>query len=150
MAEWREVKTQFDANALMEVFGSFHDSCIREAHLSTGCWVATDLRMTCSTFLDHYIRFLVQRQLKDPSAIELLFEEVTRFNLVPAPENSDSIISEATILVEDGIVFWSVQDGWRPDSQSRDDATWVSAMVLRWRPVDWLGEELRYGPQGNG
>jgi hypothetical protein len=81
--EWEEIKTQADANALMEVFGNFHDSCIREAHLWTDHWVSPKLSMSCCGHLDNKIRFLIQRQYKNPSAIELFFEHVTRFNLVP-------------------------------------------------------------------
>ena len=96
---WKEIKTQADAEALMDLFGGFHDGCIREAHLWTDHYVAPDLSMMCPGKLDNRIRILVQRQFKNPAAIELLFEEVTRFNLAPTPDNCDSIIFEATLLV---------------------------------------------------
>ena len=38
---------------------------------------------------------------------------------------------------------------WWPESPSRDEVTWVSAKRLRWRRVEWLGEELHYGPDEN-
>lgn len=145
--EWKDVKTQADADALMEVFGDFHDSCIREAHLWTEHWVSPELYMSCAPHLDNKIRFLIQRQFKNPSAIELLFEEVTRFNLVPSPENRESIILAATLLAQGGNVLWSPEGDWDPDKASRDNYTWVSAKKLRWREVDWLGNELRYGPK---
>ena len=116
MNDWMEVKTQSDANALLKAFGHFHDSCIREAHLATGYWVSSNLHMTCPTGLDNKIRLLVQRQFKDPSAVELYFEKVTRFNLVPAPENCDAVILDATLLVQEEGIFWSVEGGWHPDS----------------------------------
>jgi hypothetical protein len=144
--DWQEIKTQEDADALMGAFGGFHDGCLKEAHLWTGHWVAPDLSMSCPANLDNRIRFLVQRQSRNPSAIELLFEEVTRFNLVPTPENYESIIFSATLLVRDGIVFWSPEGDWRPDKVGKDECTWVSARKLRWREVPWMGEELRYGP----
>jgi hypothetical protein len=146
--EWKEIETQPDADALMVVFGNFHDSCIREAHLWTGHSVSRQLGMSCPSHLDNNIRFLIQRQFKEISAIELLFEQVTRFNLVPSPENYESIILAATLLVEGGSVFWSPEGDWGPDKPSRDDFTWVSARKLCWREVDWLGKELRYGPKG--
>ena len=144
---WNEIKTQADADALMEVFGAFHDSCIREAHLWTDHWVSPELSMSCPGHLDSRIRFLIQRQAKNVSAIELFFERVTRFNLLPSPENFDSIIFGATLLVQDGIVYWSLEGGWKPDRENRDDFTWVSARDLRWREVDWLGKKLRYAPE---
>ena len=146
---WNIIKDQDDVDSLMALFGGFHDGCLREAHLWTGHWVSKDLAMSCPGSLDNCIRILVQRQFKEPSAIELLFEEVTRFNLVPAPENYESIIFGATLLVQDSTAYWSPTEGWWPDSPSRDEATWVSAKRLRWRRVEWLGEELHYGPDEN-
>ena len=144
--EWKEIKTQVDADDLMKIFGDFHDSCIREAHLWTDYWVSHELSMACSGHLDNKIRFLIQRQFDNPSAIELFFEQVTRFNLVPSPENYDSIILSATLLVRDDSVFWSPEGDWSPEEPNRDKSTWVSAKELRWREVDWLGKDLRYGP----
>lgn len=144
--DWIKVETQADADMLMEVCGHFHDSCIREAHLWTGHWVSPTLSMSCPGDLDTKIRFLIQRQFKNPSAIELLFEEVARFNLVPTPEDYDSIIYSATLLVKE-IIFWSPEADWNPADPERDDDTWISAMKLSWREVDWLGEDLRYGPK---
>ena len=144
---WNIIKDQDDVDSLMALFGGFHDGCLREAHLWTGHWVSNDLAMTCPDSLDNCIRILVQRQFKDPSAIELLFEEVTRFNLVPTPENYESIISGATLSVQGSTAYWSPTEGWWLDSPSRDEVTWVSAKRLRWRRVEWLGEELHYGPK---
>ncbi len=144
--EWKEVKTQTDANLLLEVFGEFHDSCIHEAHLFTGHYVADNLAMACPSNLDNNIRLLVQRQFKDPASIELLFEEITRFNLVPTPENYDSVIFGATLLVKDNYIYWSTEMNWSPKSATRDDATWISSKKLRWRQCDLLGEKYWYGP----
>jgi len=143
---WKPVATQADADLLLHAFGDFHDSCIREAHLWTDHWIAPNLAMSCSEGLDNRIRFLIQRQFSQPPAIELLFEEVLRFNLVPAPENYFAIIFSATLLVQNGVVFWSPEVNWKPDDPDRSNRTWISARKLRWREVPWLGEALRYGP----
>ena len=145
---WTTVESQIDADALMKRFGRFHDGCLREAHLWTGYWVSDDLSMVCPDGLHNSIRMLIQRQFENPSAIELLFEEVTRFNLV-CIENSDSIILGATLLVQDGAVYWSPYDDWSLSSSDRDEITWLSSHKLKWREVKGLGNELRYGPKGS-
>ena len=139
---WNEIGTQADADALLKVFGGFHDGCLKEAHLYTNCWGDHDLAMAPGLGLDNCVRILVQRQWKDPAAIELLFEEVTRFNLVPSPEDCDSIIFNATLIVRDSLVYWSVNGSWSPDDPQKDLSTWISARKLRWREVGWLGEDL--------
>ena len=144
--EWKEIITQADADTFMDLVGGFHDGCIREAHLCTDHWVSSDLSMSCPGNLDNRIRFLIQRQFRNPAAVELLFEEVTRFNLVPTPENYDTIIYGATLLVRNDTIYWSTDGRWSPDSSDRDESTWISAKKLRWHEVDWLGEKLHYGP----
>ncbi len=147
--EWKDINMQDDADRLMKVFGGFHDGCIREAHIWTGYWVERELSMRCPWNLHNKIRIWFQRQYTDPSAVELFFEEVTRFNLVPALENYDSIILAATLLVQGDTIFWSPEDEWRPEKPNRDESTWISAkkhpsLAAR---VDWPGDQLRYGPQ---
>ena len=142
---WKPIATQADAQALLEQVGGFHDGCLREAHVWTGHWVADDLSMavdptTC-------VRLLIQRQFRPLSAIELLFEHVTRFNLVPAPEHYENIIREAALFVRGGIVYWADSGHWQPDHPARDDQTWIAARAAKWRDAsEWLGESLRYGP----
>jgi hypothetical protein len=145
---WNEIKTQSDADALMERFGGFHDSCIREVHICTGYWVRSDFSMEVPKGWDTKVRVHVQRQWKDPAAIELLFEEVTRVNLVPAPPDYISIIYGATLLIREGIIQWSPKTNWNPDHPEANSETWISAKQLKWREVDnWLGEPLQYGPK---
>ena len=145
---WNEIKTQSDADVLMERFGGFHDSCIREVHIWTGYWVCSDFSMQVPKSWDMKVRLHVQRQWRDPAAIELLFEDVTRVNLVPSPPDYVSIIYDATLLIREGIIHWSPEPNWNPDHSDANSETWISAKRLRWREVDsWLGEALQYGPK---
>jgi len=146
-ASWRPLVSQADLDQLMHVFGGFHDGCIREAHIWTESFVDTGMRMSCASDLDTRLRLLIQRQWKDPSAIELLFEQVITFHLQPSPENYDSIIFGAAMLCRDGTFYWAEDSGWTPDSPKRDDASWIAAKKLSWRDVsEWMGPDLHYGP----
>lgn len=144
---WIEIQSQSDAAALMRSFGGFHDCCLREAHIWTEHSVGDDLAMTCSGNFDTKARILVQRQNRDPSAIELLFGEVTRFNLAPTPDNYDSIIFGAILLVQDGLIHWSPNEDWTQEACDPNTMSWVSARKLWWREAsDLMGDTLRYGP----
>jgi hypothetical protein len=145
---WKAVLSPDDAQELMRLFGGFHDACVREMHLHTGHSVSPELFMRCTGELDTVLRVLIQRQFRDPSAIEMLFEQVTRLNLVPTPENYDSIIFGATLIQHNGEWLWSPEQGWSPDDADRDQCSWVSARRLSWRDAsEWMGQELRYGPR---
>lgn len=143
---WIDVKNEENAKELMESFGHFHDSCIKEAHLWTEHRVHEDLSMSCSGDLDTSIKFVVQRQFKNPTCIELLFESVTRINIVPTPENYDQIIYEALIGVEEGELFWAVDSQNNPSNLEPSEDTWIKSKRLKWRVADdKIGKELSYG-----
>lgn len=143
---WIEIKSEEEANNLLKEFGYFHDACIKEAHLWTQHRVNKNLSMSCSGGLDTSIKFVVQRQFSNPSCIEMLFEKVTRINIVPSPENYDQIIYEALIGIEDGEFFWSVDSSERPKDLNPSRDTWIKSKILKWRVADeMLGTELSYG-----
>jgi hypothetical protein len=146
---WNLLASQAELDQLMNVFGGFHDGCIREAHVWTEHFVDTDLRMSCTGDLDTRVRLLIQRQFTSPSAIELLFEQVVTFHLQPSPENYDSIILGAAMLCRDGTFYWAEDADWSPESSKRDDTSWIAAKKLSWRDAsEWMGSDLRYG-RGN-
>ena len=144
---WKRLESQADADSLMKLFGGFHDGCLREVHIRAGNSVDSDLMMRCRDYRDTHARLLIQRQWKDPSAIELLFEQVVTFHLLPSPENCDSIIYTAALFRREDTFYWADTSDWRPDSADRDKATWIAAKKLSWRDVsEWMGADLRYGP----
>jgi hypothetical protein len=150
LQEWQSVETEGDAARLRTVFGDFHDGCLREAHVWSETYVSEDLSMAFGypCHLGTHVRLLFQRQWRNPSAIELLFDQVIGFHVVPPPENYGADIWGATLFLRDGIIYWSDNSQWRPDSGDRDESTWIGARRLRWRDASaWMGEELRYGPR---
>jgi hypothetical protein len=142
---WNHLASKTEVDNVLKVFG-FHDGCLREAHVWTEHSVASDLRMSCTGELDTRVRLLIQRQFSAPSAIELLFEQVTTFHLQPSPHNYDSIILDATLLLEGDTFYWADVGGWSPLASDRDEATWIAAKKASWRDAsDWMGADLRYG-----
>lgn len=142
---WIEVITSDDVESLLTTFGWFHDSCIKELHMWSRHFVYPDLSMQTSGDLDHNVRVLFQRQEKCPSAIEMRFEEVTGLHVDPAPYNYDSIIYEASFVLEDGVFYWANVEEWGPDDRE-GQVTWISAKKVKWRDASsWMGAELRYG-----
>ena len=96
---WFEIKTQSDIDHLSEHFGYFRDGCLREMHVWTGTSVNEHLTMTVPGHLDTNAKLFFQRQFNNPSAIEILFEGVTGIHITPSPENYDSIIRDAVVLL---------------------------------------------------
>jgi hypothetical protein len=149
--DWQPIETEADVERLLSAFGEFHDSCLREVHIWTEAHVREDLAFVDTSHLDTHLRVLFQRQWRDPTAIDLLFDELIEFHLAPTPENLGASITDATVFITDGVIYWADHWEWRPDSQIGDDITWVAARRMRWRDAStWMGDKLRYGPNPEG
>jgi hypothetical protein len=148
--EWIEIKGNEDIKKLLKMFGNFHDSCLKELLMWTDSFVDKDLSMGVGLGLDTNIRMHFQRQFINPSAIELLFEGVTQFHLSPSPENYDSIILDAILLLQDGTFFWADAYDWKPISHDHE-VTWIASKRVKWRDVsNWMGDNRRYGVLNEG
>jgi hypothetical protein len=144
--EWKELKDNNDIDNFIDAFGGFHDSCLKELYMWTESYVDENLSMGMSADLDTNVRILFQRQCSNPSAIELLFEGVTQFHIVPSPINHDRIIYEAKLILHEGLFYWAVGDEWEPNNFNQGTNSWISARNLKWRDVSlWMGKRSRYG-----
>ncbi|MDN4492989.1 hypothetical protein [Ureibacillus aquaedulcis] len=139
-----EVKDNKDIENLLNTFGGFHDSCLKELYMWTESFVNDNLSM--SPVPDTNVRILFQRQYRNPSAIELLFRGVAQFHIVPSPENYDSIIHDAKLILHKGLLYWADDNSWDPGNSILTETSWLSAKRLYWRDVSsWMGKENRYG-----
>ena len=144
--DWKSISNEEESKELLRLFGEFHDACIKEAHMWTGHSIDESLSMTVVGGLDTSIKFVVQRQFRNPSCIELLFEEVTRINFVPSPENYDSIIYECNLGYENEQFYWVIDTSQEPSDLNANEDSWVRSKKLSWRIADdLLGSELHYG-----
>ena len=149
--DWIEVKDSKDIENLLDIFGGFHDSCLKELYMWTESYVDENLSMGMSTELDTNVRILFQRQYRDPSAIELLFEGVTQFHIVPSPINYDSIIYGAKLILHEGLFYWADEYDWEPEDCTLDTNSWISAKSLKWcDKSSWMGKQNRYGVINEG
>lgn len=136
-SQWRQVVNDDDAEELLSTFGAFHDSVIRELYFWTGQFV-DDHAVHCDP--ETFARMLFQRGWPNPRAIELLFGEVIVCTIVPTPRGYDPMMSAGWITPTEQGWMWSEFEPAVPQ-----EGSWVSAKSLWWRPVDWMGSELRYG-----
>lgn len=131
----------------MTLFGKFHDGCIRELHAVTGHFVDENLSMSCHRPTTIYM--LVQRQRREPSVLELRFEEVVELRMSPPPADYVAIIFQALFVLEDGVFYWYDDHRWNLQSGQQNDYTWIAARRVFWRDKsEWMGPSLRYRGQG--
>lgn len=139
---WNEIITQEDVKIFNEIFGNFHDSCLKEMCFSSGGSVDVDLRM--STLSNPVARFLFQRQEKDPAAIEVEFSNVIQINIKPVSSSEGVDLIETHLYLEDGKFFWSEKD-YQFFEENKNKCTWIASKAVKWRKRDdTLGKKEIY------
>lgn len=126
---WNEIKNENDINVLMNVYGAFHDSCIRDIYISTKEYV--DKKLTMNFESNIIISLLFQRQFSPKSVIEVKFENVLQFNFKPL-SSIDNIILDATLVINENVIYWADYADWKIGD---NDAVWISGKRMFWREV---------------
>ncbi|OEH94195.1 hypothetical protein [Bacillus solimangrovi] len=140
---WTLVEDKQNLEELSKTFGFFHDSCIKELYMWTGSYVNENLSMNVPSEFSTNVRILFQRQYRNPSAIELVFEGVTQFHITP---QGDGIILGAKLMLHDGLFYWADDSSWELEQAASNKYNWIAAKSIKWREVSsWIGEENRYG-----
>lgn len=138
MRDWRRIEADQEVADFLTMFGSFHDSCLKEAYAWGGHSVESDLMMTVNPMV--YLRVLFQRQARDPSAVELVFVDVTELLWKPAQPPYEDIIYEASIFRQGGLFVWT--DG----RDHQEQRMRIAARHLFWRDASaWMGADHRIG-----
>ncbi len=141
---WNVIVTQSDADNLIDIFGAFHDGCIKEMKYISGEYVSEDMRMyPLNSKRDLSVIF--QRQSRNPCAIEVVFSKLIRMNLSPKDEQFDGIILGACIAVNEDGITWIDDDWVKADNINQalvEDNTWIKAKEMKWRTADeFIGKE---------
>jgi hypothetical protein len=143
---WMTVQSQADVDQLMQVFRSFHDSCIKEVAIQNREFVDENLAMHFDNRT--FVRMLFQSQFAKASALEIQFEDVVVFNWVQDERNLDtrlSVIFQAVCQWNADTLYWAEDLDWALDSPDKNDYRWVAAKRARWRIVDALGPATYLG-----
>lgn len=134
--EWNNIKTKDDIYKLMNVFGNFHDSCIKEIHYVSGAYVNENLEMN-SINKRRNVTVVFQRQLSNPSEIEVVFEKISKLNLAPVDERYDCIILDSFMDIFEGEIYWADSKSFDiHDIRDYDDFTWICSENVKWRCIN--------------
>ncbi len=140
--EWKCIKTQAEVDELNELFGNFHDACLKELCFSTGGFVSENYAM--HVISNPVARLLFQRQKRDPAVIELEFDGILQINIKPVGEDQGVDIISTHLYLEEGIFFWNEKD-YEYHEKGKNECTWIAARAVRWRAKDSaLGSKMVY------
>ena len=125
---WTEIKEQSDIDKLLDLYGYFHDSCLRDIYISTREFIDNKLSMHFNNKLTALLLF--QRQFKQATVLELKFEDIEHFNFMPFDNDEYAVILDATLITTNGLFYWADFAGWEIGN---NDAIWISGKKLFWR-----------------
>ena len=131
---WNEVNTEQEVNAFLELYGYFHDSCLKELRYISGAFVNEKLEMYPKND-ERKVYALFQRQDENISTIEIEFAGLIKMNLAPNDETYTCEILEATMFFENGRIYWG-DSIWFKEQREQYDGTWLCAEKVRWRNAD--------------
>ena len=142
---WMEINDPIEIEGIMDQFGYFHDSCLRDFHLSTSAFVNHNLSMTLDNEITAVLLF--QRQFNTNAVLELKFLDVVGFNYQPPPKNYNEVIYDAVFERLGGVYYWADNQEWTLSGFQNGDveSVWIGGRKLyyRWRP-ELLGNVARF------
>ncbi|WP_207434534.1 hypothetical protein [Sabulibacter ruber] len=125
---WKEIITKADIEELLHNYGYFHDSCLRDVHISTREYV--DERLAMHFDNKNVATLVFQRQFDQNTILELKFEDVCRFSFYPLQPDYNGVIYDVTFKKEEDIYYWADEPEWEIGDE---DANWISAKKAYWR-----------------
>jgi len=144
--QWNSINNEKDIEYVSTLFGYFYDACIKEVKYISGSYVGDDSRMKTTDDL-RQVYMIIQKQNKEHSVIEFLFDGVERFNLVPANEEYDSIISGLLLKIIGKQIYFANSPDIKIDELDKNSnwITWIKAKSLKWREINkYIGDSLVY------
>jgi len=142
--EWHELVCQDDIDKLMNIYGHFHDGCIKEIHYISGAYVGDNLSMMPIN-TQRILKVIFHRQARNPAAIEVEFSKLVQFNLKPVDENYTTEIFGTFMKYINGVIYWADDDSWNIESEDKSEYTWIAASHVRWRENNnYLSDEIIY------
>lgn len=139
---WNELQSQVDIDKLMQIYGSFHDSCVKQIFIRNREFVDEELAMSFGN--SPMARLLFQRQALNPSVIEIEFEEVEELNWLHDNLSADvesALIFQVVLEFQNELIYWADDIDWRSPGVDKANFRWLSAKTAKWRIIEnGLGE----------
>ena len=142
---WNEIINENDLNNFLSIFGSFHDSCIKEFKYISGAYVNEDLSMYPYN-KERSLRVIFQRQYQNPSVIEMEFGGLLQMSLFLEDAHQYTCeIFDATMIFGENCIYWCDCGGLSEADLIDYKGTLLCAAKVMWREFDeYIGPDTVY------
>ena len=132
---WNEVITTENITNLINIYGGFHDSCIKEVNYISGAHVNDNLSMMPINDM-RSVDIVFQRQYKNPMAIVMRFSGLKTLHLAPPNSNYTCEIFDAAMFIKENHIYWADSYDVTHENIETYNGTWICAEKLQWRVID--------------
>jgi len=146
--KWNKISNCKDISSLLNYYGGFHDSCIKELRYTSGMGVNDDKAMFMGESKDWQVNITFQRQWS-PVAVELRFIGMRAMNIAGWQSNYFGDIFSCYLAMhndliagrDEDLIVWADSAGFNPkDSHERGFlaepmTSYIVAEELQWREV---------------
>jgi hypothetical protein len=140
---WNIIETESDILNFMRRMDDLSDSCIKEIKYVSGGYVNEDLSMHAQNSKRN-LYICIQRQYSSLSTIELMFQGVKKFIMVPRNEHQDCVIYNTSLIKNQNLYYWADYEDL--DINNFDEfGTLAIAEKVYWRNINArLGDKEIY------
>lgn len=132
LSDWNYIESQADIDHLMNEYGGFHDSVLKEMSYISGDCKEADGGMRLNPVGNKNVRLIFNSDWADEIEIILLSPRIC--HLVPGEENIMSVLYETSMFIKDYAVYF--YDSFIKDIPNDYDGTYFKSLGLMWRYVD--------------
>lgn len=148
MELWTMIHNQEDADALLQTYGGFHDSCLVESYYRSGAFVDEDSAMHFGSEKERELHLIFHSQWKS-RPLDLCFTGVRTHRIAGWSDLYDCCFLDGylkfhTDLIpgrDDPLIVWADGDGFSPHRMQEQEqelltepmTSYVVASGLKWR-----------------
>lgn len=130
--EFKKIISECDIQELMNEFAFFHDSCIKEIHYLSGSFV-DEKRNMHPINSDRTVSIIFESQQSKSKTLELRFNKIKEFHLIPKTEDTDCVIYGASLKKINDFFYWADWVDFSLNDLSENFGTWIIAQSVCWQ-----------------
>lgn len=127
---WNYIESNSDIEWLMEEYGGFHDSILKEMSYISGEYV-DDKGMRLNEIGNKQIKLIYNSDWAEEIEMVLLSPRIC--HVIPGEENDMSVLYDASMFIKDCVVYF--YDSYIEDITYDYSGTYFKALGIRWRYV---------------
>lgn len=128
---WNDIVTNDDIEALLDLYGGFHDSFVECMEYVSPCSIDEELGFFKKPEADADLLVRFSRQFRNPRVVELMFGGLIEINFKPTLD----VVRHCSIQRHGERLYWAEAVGFEPSKLPGLGCNWICASRIQWRRI---------------